>query len=41
VKVLVVPDVPTMGARLDLRAEGVEDAPRHAQADPQSAFKRT
>jgi hypothetical protein len=25
-KVLVLPDVPTMGARLDLRAEGVEDA---------------
>ena len=24
-KVLVLPDVPTMGARLDLRAEGVED----------------
>jgi hypothetical protein len=25
-KVLVLPDVPTMGVRLDLRAEGVEDA---------------
>ena len=25
-KVLVLPDVPTMGARLDLRAEGVEAA---------------
>jgi hypothetical protein len=25
-KVLVLPDIPTMGARLDLRAEGVEDA---------------
>jgi len=25
-KVLVLPDVPTMGAQLDLRAEGVEDA---------------
>ena len=25
-KTLVLPDVPTMGARLDLSAEGVEDA---------------
>jgi hypothetical protein len=25
-KVLVLPDIPTMGTRLDLRAEGVEDA---------------
>ena len=25
-KVLVLPDMPTMGARLDLRAEGFEDA---------------
>ena len=25
-KVLILPDTPTMGSRLDLRAEGVEDA---------------
>src|SRR5438034_11753237 len=25
-KVLALPDIPTMGARLELRAEGVEDA---------------